>query len=455
MSEELDPIDEQSCDASSAPETDNPPPETGPEEAPPSLPKSASQDLAKLVENMNPKWKNWWIRIALSLVMFGLFYIVILFGPSAMLLLIAAIQVKCYHEIISVGHENYKKYKLPLIRTLGWYFLVCTNYFFYGEIIAEYFAEFLQHSQILRFLMQKHRLISFLCFVIGFMSFVLCLRKNFYKVQFALFGWYMLTLIIVLTPSHLIVQNMLTGLIWFFLPVSMVICNDIFAYIFGFLFGKTRLIKLSPKKTWEGFIGGWFSTVVYGHIVCEIMCKYEYFFCPPHLNPVSMSFEMKCPQNNPTFQLAHQFNVAPTIHHMFNSLPQPLHEGLNSILSLLGVHLLNGSSEVWMYPMMWHGMVLASFSSLIAPFGGFLASGFKRAFKIKDFGDVIPGHGGLMDRFDCQYLMAVFVNVYIASVIRAYEPHSLLKQVMFMDREHQVDFYHQLKDMLSADGLIK
>ena len=108
-----------------------------------------------------------------------------------------------------------------------------------------------------------------------------------------------------------------------------------------------------------------------------------------------------------------------------------------------------------MYPMMWHGMVLASFSSLIAPFGGFLASGFKRAFKIKDFGDVIPGHGGLMDRFDCQYLMAVFVNVYIASVIRAYEPQSLLKQVMFMEREDQLDFYHQLQDMLNADGLIE
>ena len=28
------------------------------------------------------------------------------------------------------------------------------------------------------------------------------------------------------------------------------------AYVFGFFFGRTPLIKLSPKKTWEGFIGG-------------------------------------------------------------------------------------------------------------------------------------------------------------------------------------------------------
>lgn len=46
-------------------------------------------------------------------------------------------------------------------------------------------------------------------------------------------------------------------------------------------------------------------------------------------------------------------------------------------------------------------MILSLFASLIAPFGGFFASGFKRAIKIKDFADVIPGHGGITDRMDC------------------------------------------------------
>lgn len=44
-----------------------------------------------------------------------------------------------------------------------------------------------------------------------------------------------------------------------------------------------------------------------------------------------------------------------------------------------------GSQEsvIWMYPMQLHSLSLALFSSIIAPFGGFFASGFKRAFKVK------------------------------------------------------------------------
>lgn len=49
-------------------------------------------------------------------------------------------------------------------------------------------------------------------------------------------------------------------------------------------------------------------------------------------------------------------------------------------------------------PFQLHCIVLSVFASLIAPFGGFFASGFKRAFNIKDFGKSIPGHGGLTDR---------------------------------------------------------
>jgi phosphatidate cytidylyltransferase len=53
----------------------------------------------------------------------------------------------------------------------------------------------------------------------------------------------------------------------------------------------------------------------------------------------------------------------------------------------------------------FHTFFLGLFASLLAPLGGLFASGFKRAIKIKDFADLIPGHGGLTDRMDCQILM--------------------------------------------------
>lgn len=91
---------------------------------------------------------------------------------------------------------------------------------------------------------------------------------------------------------------------------------------------------------------------------------------------------------------------------------------------------------------------MSIFSSVIGPFGGFFASGFKRAFKIKDFGDMIPGHGGIMDRFDCQFLMATFVNVYISSFIRTASPQKLLTQVLSLKPEHQLQLFYELKDSL-------
>ncbi|XP_012559192.1 phosphatidate cytidylyltransferase 1 [Hydra vulgaris] len=415
--------------------------------------KSSSQELQKLNETIKAKWKNWWIRSFFTIVMISGFYVIIICGPPAIILLVISLQVKCYHEIISVGNLHFKKYNLPWFRTLSWYFLGSTNYFFYGQLITEYFAEFMQKRDLFMFLLQHHRLISFLLYTTGIMLFVLSLRKNYYKVQFALFGWYQLTLLIILTPGHLITQNLMTGLIWFLLPVSLVICNDIMAYVFGFFFGKTQLIKLSPKKTWEGFIGGWFSTVVFGLVVSELMCNYQYFYCPPQFESSSLAATMDC-SPSPMFQLSYQFTPHPSALQVFNSMPASFQDGLSNILAVLGMHLAANNTEVWMYPMMYHGIVLATFSSLIAPFGGFFASGFKRAFKIKDFSDTIPGHGGIMDRFDCQFLMGCFVNVYIASVVSAYNPNKLLKQVLFMEPRDQVQFYHKLRDMLHANGLI-
>ena len=71
--------------------------------------------------------------------------------------------------------------------------------------------------------------------------------------------------------------------------------------------------------------------------------------------------------------------------------------------------------------MQFHVLVFATFASLIAPFGGFFASGLKRTFKVKDFGESIPGHGGITDRMDCQFIMGFFAFMYYSSFIAVHK----------------------------------
>ncbi|KAI9588680.1 hypothetical protein GQX74_004525 [Glossina fuscipes] len=222
-------------------------------------------------------------------------------------------------------------------------------------------------------------------------------------------------------PSEMFSRNYidwLSGLIWFIVPVSMIICNDVMAYMFGFFFGKTPLIKLSPKKTWEGFIGGGFATVLFGLLFSYILCHYQYFVCPIVYSEELGSMSMTC---QPSYLFTPQ----------------------DYSLKVLGI-----GKTISVFPFIWHSIALSLFSSIIGPFGGFFASGFKRAFKIKDFGDMIPGHGGIMDRFDCQFLMATFVNVYISSFIRTPSPSKLLTQIYNLKPEQQLQIYSALKENL-------
>ncbi|XP_072751060.1 phosphatidate cytidylyltransferase, photoreceptor-specific-like [Anoplolepis gracilipes] len=230
--------------------------------------------------------------------------------------------------------------------------------------------------------------------------------------QFSLFAWTHVALLIVVTQSYLIIQNIFEGLIWFIIPVNMIMVNDVMAYMFGFFFGQTLLIKLSPKKTWKGFIGGGISTVILGLMISYVMCQYRYFVYPIEYSEALGRMTMDCEPLS-LFQLQEY------------TLPKSL-----QVISRMIIYLyLNGKSTLTLYPFLLHSLSMSVFNFVIGPFKGFFASGFKRAFKIKDFSDVIPGHGEIMDRFDCQYLMATFVNVYISSFIYTASPQKLLQQI--------------------------
>ncbi len=127
--------------------------------------------------------------------------------------------------------------------------------------------------------------------MVGFVWFVLSLVKRYYMRQFSLFAWTHVALLIVVTQSYLIIQNMFEGLIWFIIPILMVVMNDVMAYMFGFFFGRTPLIQLSPKKTWEGFIGGGISTIGLSIMLSYFMCQYNYFICPIGIERTPFPFD--------------------------------------------------------------------------------------------------------------------------------------------------------------------
>ncbi len=56
-------------------------------------------------------------------------------------------------------------------------------------------------------------------------------------------------------------------------------------------------------------------------------------------------------------------------------------------------------------------LLLAFVGGLIGQCGDLIASLLKREFGIKDYGNVFPGHGGVMDRFDSNIAVATFIYI--------------------------------------------
>lgn len=107
--------------------------------------------------------------------------------------------------------------------------------------------------------------------------------------------------------------------------------------------------------------------------------------------------------------------------------------------------------------MQFHILVFASFASLIAPFGGFFASGLKRTFKVKDFGESIPGHGGITDRMDCQFIMGFFAFMYYQSFIAVYKASVggvIETAIQGLSAEEQVEVVRGLAKYLVNQGIV-
>jgi len=134
---------------------------------------------------------------------------------------------------------------------------------------------------------------------------------------------------------------------YYLLPLSIFIflwINDTGAYCAGSLFGRHRLFeRISPKKSWEGSIGGGVLVLIAAAIIWHIEQQGE--------------------------------NLS----------------GLN-LIEWLGL-----------------GLVVVVFGT----WGDLVESLFKRTLGIKDSGNILPGHGGMLDRFDSSLLAIPAAVVYL------------------------------------------
>lgn len=256
-------------------------------------------------------------------------------------------------------------------------------------------------------------------------------------------------------------HNIFNGLFWFVLPILLVVTNDIMAYVSGMTCGRKFIrrpfLPLSPNKTWEGFIGGWIFTMVAAWYLAGFLAQFHWLTCPTHefsLFPSKLECEL-----DPIFQKAH--SIFPS--QMFELAPRQLVKmlpGIVEICSVKGTDLLSPciSGETShshdhfelvlenVFPVQIHALWLAMFASLVAPFGGFLASAIKRAYGIKDFDSLIPGHGGVMDRMDCQFLMALYTWVHYNTFVRlaTISVPKLIYMYNLLSENEQVEFLEQI-----------
>lgn len=119
------------------------------------------------------------------------------------------------------------------------------------------------------------------------------------------------------------------------LLVALAWVSDTGAYFVGTFLGKHKMApKISPKKTWEGFFGGWLISVLFA------------------VGLFALRFELDNAYGNGLFHTLRFY--------------------LPVVIILVPLTVV----------------------------GDLLASLIKRKCDIKDFGNIMPGHGGVMDRFD-------------------------------------------------------
>ncbi|KAJ1620003.1 cytidylyltransferase family-domain-containing protein [Pavlovales sp. CCMP2436] len=411
------------------------------------MPPSAA--VATLAAAAEKKGYKKLVRAASAALMLATALLVLRIGHLAVMSLVFAMQVMIFKEVTMVRYRTAKSPEVPMFRTIQWLWFAVAIFFSYGGALSNTMptplSRWLHRRKyrvaIFAFVLDNHEAISLLGYSAVFVLTVLSFKKHYYRYQLGQLSWTMVTVWICVGQLHAVMTNIFTGLFWFVYPVSLVVVNDCMAYFCGMALGrkliKREFLRMSPNKTWEGFLGGGLFTLVWAVLAPRLLCRWPGLIC----------------------QLTDFDNIprchAEEVHDFSSGFPLFMPKRYVLLPTLLQT-LLGVSGEVELYPIQMHGVGFGIFASLVAPFGGYLASTIKRAYKVKDFEQTIPGHGGVMDRMDCQLLMALFTTVYLNAFVRmeVFSVNSMLNTISRLAPVDQVTLYRGLKAKLRLEGAL-
>lgn len=364
------------------------------------------------------------IRSATATALMILFYAILQAGHFYCILFIILIQTELYRELVNVRYVAAKEKKMPFFRSIQWAWFFVPMVFVYGESFHKFCSEHKQLKYVTT-ITQHTDNISFIMYCFLFVISVLTLKQGMVKFQLSQFMWSIVTVCIVVFQLKFLAVNILNGLFWFLFPIATVVTNDVSAYFCGITFGKrfikAPLIAMSPNKTWEGFFGAAVFTMIFSFYFPLLLAKSSWYICPAEVISIRPFPPAISCEPNPIF--------------------------LETVMDLPFI-----GGQVTLLPIQIHGLFYGLFASLVAPFGGFLASAIKRAYNLKDFDSFFPGHGGVMDRADCQLVMLGFSVVHYYAFVAPKAPSidKMLFLASLMTVENQQKLIQELIKQISG-----
>lgn len=353
---------------------------------------SKIEKVAEKPKEPESKLQKVFVRTIMASAMSLFFLLVLQAGHFYCILLGFVTQIEIYRELVNVRYVEAKEKKMPYFRSLQWAWFYGAMFFVYGETLHNFCIEHHQLKHIAAITVHWTK-ITFALYCLLFVASVLTFDIKNLRFQLSQIMWSIVIVCIVVFQCKFFATNTLKGLFWFFFPFATVVMNDVSAYFCGITMGK-RFIKapfltLSPNKTWEGFIGAGVLTIIFSFFFPLLLAQWTWFTCP-----------------------AEELNVWPIHSAPLTCIPHPVFtETFTQSIPFIG--------DVTLLPIQVHGLSYGLFAALVSPFGGFFASAIKRAYDKKDFESFLPGHGGLMDRMDCQLVMMAFTTFHLQAYIFA------------------------------------